>query len=303
MRNNHNSGRNIRLGLVGLGKMGLLHWRTWQRLPDVSVTAAADTDPAKALWAKAQGVPFFRKNEDLIGQVDAVIIATPIDQHISCALPFLVAGIPCLIEKPIALSFTDSQHLVSVAARHGALLAVGHSERFNPALQQVRNPNGSSPSIMEVFRMATMGNSRDPYADVVQDLMVHDLDWVLDVMGQSPTNFRVRDARWMNNSLSHVCCELHFAQGTQIVLTADCMAASRRREVILHGAVGTTRSIGLDVAMNSASDDPLTCQARAFLAALQGKPSPIATGEEALRVMTMVEQIRTRCKNTHAVTL
>src|ERR1035437_645839 len=100
--------------------MGLLHWRTLQRFAEVAITAVVDTDPAKAIWAKAQGVPFFRKSEDLIGHIDAVIIATPADQHVSCALPLLTSGIHCLIEKPIALSFDDGQHIVTVAARHGA---------------------------------------------------------------------------------------------------------------------------------------------------------------------------------------
>lgn len=296
-------GRRIRIGIVGLGKMGLLHWRTLQRFPEVAITVVVDTDPAKALWAKAQGVPFFRKSEDLIGHVDAVVIATPADQHVACALPLLTAGIHCLIEKPITLSFDDGQHIVTAAARHAAILAIGHSERFNPALQQIRNPTGSALCMIEVFRMAATAHAHDPFADVVQDLMIHDLDWALDVMRQSPANFQIRDARWTEDALSYACCELNFAEGMQIVLTSSFVEFARRRELILHSRDGMKRPISMELAMHQAGVDPLTLQAHAFLELLHGRCSPIATGAEALRVLTMAEQIRARCQNTYAAAL
>lgn len=295
-------GRQFRLGLVGLGQMGMLHWQTWQRFANASVVAVVDTDPAKAQWARAQGVPFFHQSADLPGHLDAVIIASPVGQHASCALPLLTAGIHCLIEKPIALSLCDAQQLLTVANRHGALLTVGHSERFNPALQQLRDAVASPPRFsLEVFRMAAPTTRRDPLADVVQDLMVHDLDWMLDLMGQMPCHLRVQDARWVNGSLACVSCELSFAPDVTVVLTSSYMATTRRREVILRGANGATQSICLDSAITGTADDPLTGQARAFLAALQGKPSAIATGDQALGVLTLVEQIRAQCTASHAI--
>lgn len=297
------SGPKIRLGLVGLGKMGMLHWRTWQGVPDVSITGVVDTNPAKAPWATVQGIPFFRTSEDLVGQVDAVIIANPADQHFACALPLLNAGIHCLIEKPIALSLEEAKQIVAAANHHGVILAIGHSERFNPALRQVCDANGLLASTLEVFRMAPAAHPSDPFADVIQDLMVHDIDWVLDAIGQLPVKFRVVDAHWLSNSLRHVCCELGFAGGTQVTLTASCLASARRREVILHSAPGQTRSISLDLSMTCTGDDPLTRQAHAFLAALRRMPSRIATGAAALRVMTLVEQIRADCQNTLVVAL
>lgn len=294
-------GRQFQLGLVGLGKMGMLHWQTWQRFANVSVVAVVDTDPAKAEWAQSQGVPFFHQTAALPGHLDAVIIASPANQHASCALPLLESGMHCLIEKPMAISLCDAQRLVTVANRHGALLAVGHSERFNPTLRPLRDAVAPSPgSNMEVFRMVAAAPARDPTADVVLDLMVHDLDWVLDWVGQMPHHLQVQDARWVNGSLACVRCELRFALDVKVVLTSSYMAAVCRREVILRDADGATRCINLECANNGTGDDPLTGQARAFLAALQGKRSAIATGDQALGVLTLVEQIRAQCAASHA---
>jgi predicted dehydrogenase len=286
----------LRLGIVGLGKMGRLHWRTWQRFPDVAITALVDTDPEAARWAKEQGIPFFRNHGELVGRVDAAVIATPAGQHVSCALPLLSAGIHCLVEKPIALTAIDGERLVAAAARHAAMLAVGHSERFNPGVGHVRDASASALKRIEVFRMAPVRLSGSSDADVVQDLMIHDLDWVINLQGQMPSDFQVKDARWLDGCLSYVSCELSFARRVPIMITASRLETASRREVFVHGACGTTRAINLSISPDSPALDPLTLQARAFLDALQGKASAIATGSEALMVTELGERIRTHCE-------
>lgn len=290
--------KKLRLGIVGLGKMGMLHWRTWRRFADVEVTALVDTNPALAPWAAEQGIPFFRSAAELVGCVDAAVIATPAGDHVSCALPLLAAGIHCLVEKPIALDVADGERLVAAAARHGALLAIGHSERFNPGVRLVRD--ATAVSRIEVFRMAPLRTSGNADADVVQDLMVHDLDWVIDLLGQMPSGFRVKDARWLDGSLSYVSCELSFAQDVQILLTASREETVGRREVVVHAARGKPRSIDLSIVSGSAAIDPLTLQARAFLDALRGKASAIATGSEALLATELGDRIRAHCEEVDA---
>lgn len=297
------SGEKLRLGIVGLGRMGLLHWRTWRRFSDVEITALVDTDPALAVWAGEQGIAFFRNGAELVGRVDAAVIATPAGEHVSCALPLLAAGIHCLVEKPIALDVADGERLVAAAARHGALLAIGHSERFNPGVRRVRDANASAPGRIEVFRMAPVRSSGNADADVVQDLMVHDLDWVINLLAQMPSSFRVNDARWLDGVLSYVSCELSFVQNVQVVLTASRLETVGRREVLVHGTRGRTRAINLSIDSGSAALDPLSLQAHAFLAALQGKASLIATGREALLVTELADRIRAQCEEVDACSL
>lgn len=286
----------LRLAIVGLGKMGMLHWRTWQAIPDVELVAAIDTDARKASWSTGGVVANPRHSEDLLGHIDAAIIATPPDQHLPCALPLLDAGVHCLIEKPLALTLADSTQLITAAAMHHARLAVGHSERFNPAIWRARTILLEGLRSIEVFRMATPG--ADSQADIVHDLMVHDLDWLLDALDRSPEHIRILNADHATRSLSRVSCELLFPEGPVVRITASRIEKTRRRELILHGTRGETTRIDLDCTPFQAGKDPLTLQANAFIDLLRGKTSPIATGMEILPVMALGHQIREACLAT-----
>lgn len=290
----------LHLAIVGLGKMGQLHWRTWRRFSDVDITAVVDTDPLAALWAQEQGIPFFRDTAELVGRVDAAVIATPAARHVSNALPLLDAGIHCLVEKPIAIEWADGERLVASAARHGAVLAIGHSERFNPGVQRAREATACALERIEVFRMAPLQSSFSTDADVVQDLMIHDLDWVTFLLGRMPCGVQVTEARRLDGCLSYVSCELTFTRRARVMLTASRVEKESRREVFVHGADGRMRTINLSIGSNPPAPDPLTLQARAFLDALAGKSSEIAMGTEALAVMRLGDRIRTDCENDYA---
>lgn len=290
--------RKLRLAIVGLGKMGLLHWRTWQAIPDVQLIAAVDTDARKFLWNQGELVMGYPKSEDLIGRIDAAVIATPPDQHLPTALPLLNAGIHCLIEKPLALSVTDSTQLIAAAAMHRARLAVGHSERFNPAIQRASEILYGNVRCIEVFRMATPGFGAE--ADVVHDLMVHDLDWLVSALAQVPASIRILDVQRGGSSLSRVSCELIFANGLAVQVTSSRIEKKRRRELVLHRASGETLRMNLDHESFQAGKDPLTLQAYAFLDLLRGKRSTVATGAEILQVMAIGEKIRAACMATES---
>lgn len=274
----------------------MLHWRTWQAIPDVDLVAAVDTDVRKVLWNNREAVVIHRRCEDLIGHIDAAIVATPSEQHLASSLPLLNAGIHCLIEKPLALTVADSTRLITAAAMHQARLAVGHSERFNPAIQRARDFLSGNVRAIEVFRMATPGAGAE--ADVVHDLMVHDLDWLICALSRLPDSVRILDACHAGGSLSRVSCELTFANGLTVQVTSSRIEGKRRRELVLHLNSGETRHINLDSESFQAGKDPLTLQAHAFLDLLRGRTSAIATGVEILQVMTLSEQIRADCMLT-----
>src|SRR5262249_3109844 len=112
--------------------------------------------------------------------VDAVTIAVPTELHRSIALPFLEAGIPVLVEKPMAKSLAEAEELMAAAARGNVALAVGHTERFNPAVEAARALL-VDPRFIEVHRLGTFPD-RSLDIDVVFDLMIHDLDVVLSLV-------------------------------------------------------------------------------------------------------------------------
>lgn len=287
----------LRLAIIGLGKMGKLHWRTWQGIPDVELVAAMDTDPHKVSQIAGELPGNYRHPEDLLGHIDAAVIATPPDQHLPCALPLLNGGVHCLIEKPLALNLADCTTLITAAAMHNARLAVGHSERFNPEIQRARAIPLCGLSAIEIFRMATPGVV-DLQEDVVHDLMVHDLDWLLNAMGRPPEGVRIMQADRVGRTLSRVSCELLYSGGPMIRVTASRIENMRRRELILHGVGGEKTCIDLNCTPFTAGSDPLTLQALAFLNLLRGNTSSIATGMEILPVMALGEKICQACPAT-----
>lgn len=287
----------LRLGIVGLGKMGQLHASAWQRIPGVQLTAMVDLDPHKATLTQRQSLAFFEQSQALVGKVDIAVIATPSDAHLATALPLLAAGVHCLVEKPLALDLASCNALVSCAQQHNTLLAVGQSERFNPAIRKVRSELARQPrGRAEVVRMVSRTMPGPFDADVVQDLMVHDLDWLIDVLGKPHRQIRILEQRMQADQLCHVHCELTFPGDRRVQLTASRESTYQRRQVILHDEHrGEVHTVDLNAAVAPGQPDALTLQAHDFVQALLGKASTIALGHSALDVMSLSENIRQQC--------
>lgn len=280
----------LRIAIVGLGRMGLLHLRTLQRLPGVSIAALVDVDHHKAQIASLHGIPFFANCEHLVGRVDAVIIATPVHEHVVCALPLLKAGIHCLIEKPLALNLLDLDRLGSMAEHREVTLAVGHCERFNAGVLSAKAALHQDMSRIHVIRKQPISTRHEIDIDVVQDLMVHDLDWIVDSVGELPADLKIIDAYRLNGKLETVSCSLFFSNGLEAVVEGNRVSSARQRAVVL-GNNRAGRVISLDQPLSS-QPDALTKQAEAFIDAVRGEHSSIATWIDARQVMELVNRIR-----------
>jgi len=185
--------RTLRCGAVGVGRMGRHHARVYAQLGDTELVGVVDHDPDRAGDIAAKhGSKAFARPEDLIeAGVDAVSIAAPTTKHLETARPFLEAGVACLIEKPLAGTAEEASQLKQLAEANDALLMVGHIERFNPIMLAMRKaaggPDGDAagavmPRFMEVHRVSPM-TFRSVDIGVVMDMMIHDLDVVLMLMG------------------------------------------------------------------------------------------------------------------------
>lgn len=297
-----NNCKPLRMAIIGLGKMGRLHLKTWQRIPEVQVAAIVDHDTRLTEWVEKQGAAFLDDVRALPGLIDFAVVATPSAAHLDSALPLLEAGIHCLIEKPLALDFSASRTLVSAARSHQTLLAVGHSERFNPSIHLAHSAVAAKECTVEVIRAAPYASTQSD-SDVVQDLMVHDIDWILQALGPPLGEVNVLEKRSRKGQLSHVSCRLSFADGKRVTLTACREADVKRRHVVLLEGNQVSQLIDLDSPVSADEPDALTRQAMAFLHALQGRPSPIALGSQALAVMHLSDRVRLRCmSSTEGVT-
>ena len=139
--------KRLRVGVVGVGHLGQHHARILAALPDVELVAVADSRPEQAQTvADKFGTRGRGRLPQLLDRVDAVSIAVPTVLHREVAGAFLARGIPTMVEKPLASSLAEAELLVSLATPRGALLQVGHIERFNPALSALRPDGRFAPS-------------------------------------------------------------------------------------------------------------------------------------------------------------
>ena len=174
------------VAVVGVGRMGRHHARTYHKLGLTRLVAVVDFDEERAQTvADEYGCRAFTSVQALVDQcpeLRAVTVAVPTQYHAQSAYPLLERGIACLIEKPIAASVEEAKQLAEHAQKHKAVLQVGHTERFNPAVRAV-SAMPITPRFIEVTRVSPM-TFRSMDVGVVMDMMIHDLDVVLSLVGR-----------------------------------------------------------------------------------------------------------------------
>jgi predicted dehydrogenase len=180
--------RTLRCGAVGVGRMGRHHARVYAQMDGTELVGVVDADSDRAeLLAETHDCRAFTTPEQLLeAGVDAVTIAVPTTHHEAAARPFLEAGVACLIEKPLAQDGETALRIKAMAEASGATLMVGHIERFNPAVRAMEKlrEQGTDivPRFVEVLRISPM-TFRSVDVGVVMDMMIHDIDVVLNLMG------------------------------------------------------------------------------------------------------------------------
>ena len=170
---------------------------------------------------------------DVLGRVDAVTIAVPTELHAEIAVPFLQTGIPVLVEKPMARTLAEADAMISAAAKAGAAhapcLAVGHTERFNPAVAAARSVI-TDPRFIEVHRLGTFPD-RSLDIDVVFDLMIHDLDVVLSIVKADVESIDAVGVPVLTARVDIANARLRFGNGCIANLTASRISRDRVRKI------------------------------------------------------------------------
>jgi predicted dehydrogenase len=238
----------LRVGVVGVGSLGQHHARILANLPGAQLVGVLDPNQQQAeTIAAKQGCKVFADLAGMKGNVDAVSIVTPTRFHCGTAVEFLAAGIPCMVEKPLAATVPEARWIVNTAKKAGTLLQVGHIERFNPGFQAVERSR-LRPKYIEGQRLAPFsGRALD--VGVVLDLMIHDLDLVL-ALNRSPVvsiDALGISVFGQHEDLANV--RLHFGNGCVATLTASRVHPQAVRTMNLFGAEGYA---GIDFGKKSA---------------------------------------------------
>ncbi|MCI0683939.1 MAG: Gfo/Idh/MocA family oxidoreductase [Gemmataceae bacterium] len=323
--------RRLRMAVVGVGHLGKEHARILAGLPGVELVGVADAniEQAQAVGQRL-GVPAFHEFGPLLSLVDAACIATPTTLHAEIAAEFLRRGIPLLVEKPLAATATDADVLVHLAQRHGALLQVGHIERFNPAFEELqRRP--LQPRWIRAQRLGPFsGRSTD--IGVVLDLMIHDLDLILALTGSTVRSVTALGMSVFGGREDIANARLHFENGCVADVTASRAHPTSQRTMQLWGPEGyaeadfgarkltllqpseAVRRNGLNPAqldpdsrarlrddlfrrhlelatIGGEAQDQLTCELTEFVACVGAGGQPRVTGADARAAVALAERI------------
>ncbi|WP_165065531.1 Gfo/Idh/MocA family protein [Paludisphaera rhizosphaerae] len=328
----------LRVAVVGVGHLGRHHARILNSLPGVELVAVADSRPEQAA-AVAEGLKTRAVTDyhELINLVDAVSIAVPTFLHREVAGAFLEAGVPAMVEKPLAGNPVEAEELVALARKAGVVLQVGHIERFNPALDALRE-SPIRPKFLSAERLSTY-TFRSTDVGVVHDLMIHDIDLVLSLIDAPVRAVSAVGVSLFGEHEDVAEARIEFENGSVASLTASRASYSASRKMRIWGAegyasldfaakqatvvrpsdeflAGGVDLEGVDLAQPAAvkehlfgkvlrvdhveppTCDQLTMELQEFVASVRGESEPRVDGEAALEAVRLADRI-VRNLNAH----
>ncbi len=302
--------------MIGAGNMGRHHVRILRGLDGVELVGVADSDQPRArLVAGPFGVPVFPSIDDL-PPIDVAVVAVPTAAHLGVATALMERGVHVLVEKPLASTPAEAAALVATAATAGVVLAVGHVERFNPAVMAVARVI-SDPVFVQFERLS-------PYTprigdSVVFDLMVHDLDLACLFAGGEPVRIESAGSAVFSDTLDVATAVLKFPSGCVATLSAsratqdkvrriavsererfiqaDCLRqdVSIKRETrseFLDDAGGTYRQASVtEIPYLDRRAEPLELELRDFVDAVRSGGSPAIGGDAGLRAVDLARRV------------
>ena len=295
-----------RVAVVGCGAFGRNHLRIVRDSGRAMLAAAVDTDPAKAQAAAQEfGCSAVTSLGQLSSFADAAILAVPTTHHASAGCALMAAGLDVLVEKPIAATVEEAQRLIAASVRFGRILQVGHLERFNPAVTALAKAV-RLPLFFEVHRLSIFA-PRSLDVDVVLDLMIHDLDIVLALTGEMPSEVRAAGIRILSEKVDIANVRLAFPGGCVANLTASRVSTEKVRKLRLfqpheYISIDYARQDGMVIAVDAKRQvgfrplgvvkrEPLAAQFDDFLDSIASRATPTVDGAAATRALSVASDI------------
>jgi predicted dehydrogenase len=297
----------IKVGVVGVGYLGKIHAEKYAHIPEAELIGVADSDKTRCqeVAAHTHCQPFYNYL-DLVSRVEAVSIAVPTLSHYGVTKDFLMAGVDCLLEKPITSTVQEARELNALAKERGAIFQIGHLERFNGALAAM---NGvlQSPLLIESYRLSPF-SGRGTDVDVILDLMIHDIDIILSLLKSEIVRVEAIGMSFCSPHIdvAHAC--IIFKDGCVAHLSASRIAQERlRRMVILQKNSylsvdymkqsltitrrGEEAKAEIEVLEAGQKNDPLEKELTAFLQSVRERTPPVCSGEDGERALKVAIRI------------
>ncbi len=305
----------LRVAVVGVGHLGRHHARLLSSMEGVVLTAVVDTIPERAAEvAAASSARPLTDARELQAEVDAVVVAVPTEFHAEIAVPFLERGTPVLVEKPMSRSIADADRMLDAARAGGAILAVGHTERHNPAVATAMRLV-TSPRFIEVHRLSAFPD-RSLDIDVVFDLMIHDLDIILAIVPGDPTSIEAVGVPVLTPKYDIANVRLRFSSGCIANITASRISRDRVRKIRFFQP---DSYVSVDYASQEVEgfrlvrrsprpeieggpvpverDEPLRLELADFVRAVRDRTAPLVDGHAGRRALALASEIAERMES------
>jgi len=316
-------GNAIRVAVVGCGEFGRNHARVYKEIEGAALVGVFDADGSRAAaFAKEFDTRVFPSLGALQGEVDAASVAVPTVAHADVGCRLMEQGIDVLVEKPMAADLAESDALVDTAQRNTRILQIGHVERFNPAVLAVE-PILNRPLFFEVHRLGVF-TPRSLDVDVIYDLMIHDLDILLALVGEPVTEVKAVGIPVLTDKVDIAHARLEFAGGAVANVTASRVSTERVRKVRFfqqheYISLDYARRDAMRVRVNrpgpepdfgfekleAPAVEPLRAELEAFLDSVRTRKQPKTDGisgraslELAVRVMQSIQEHAERVQLT-----
>ena len=220
----------VRVGVIGVGYLGRFHALIYSRMADVELVGVVDTDPHRAREVAAEaGCRVFPDAEQLAAAVDAVSVVVPTTAHLDVAAPLLLRGVHMLLEKPIAATVEEGREIVRLAESSGAILQIGHVERFNAGIMAFAE-RITEPRYIEAQRMGGFVE-RATDVDVVSDLMIHDIDIILSLVGSEISHISALGSPVLTEHVDIAAAQLEFSNGAVANVVASRVSDKKMRRI------------------------------------------------------------------------
>ncbi|MEM7453160.1 MAG: Gfo/Idh/MocA family oxidoreductase [Planctomycetota bacterium] len=227
----------LKIAVIGAGHLGRIHARLLAQIPEIDLVAVAEpSEAAQQLIKEQSDVELIGDYRELIGRIDAAVIATPTRTHYDIASNLLESGIHVLCEKPLTDSVSDAKLLVAAARRNGVVVAVGHCERFNASIRAAAEQVGQ-PKFIQCARMSAY-TYRSTDIGVVHDLMIHDIDLVNSLFPGEVIDTRANGLSVFSGREDIAQARIQFSCGGVANLTASRASFKPERSIQIFGTDG-----------------------------------------------------------------
>ncbi|MFO1377822.1 MAG: Gfo/Idh/MocA family oxidoreductase [Steroidobacteraceae bacterium] len=296
----------MRVAVIGTGYLGRFHAEKYRDSPRAELVGVVDPLPdARQSVAAACGTKACADFGELLGHVDAVSVVTPTPLHHRIARAFIDAGAHVLVEKPMCTTVDEARDLIAAAKINGRVLQVGHLERFNPAVLAAM-PGIRAPRFIESHRLAPF-RPRGTDVSVVLDLMIHDIDLIMNIVGARIGSIDAVGAPVFTGEIDIANARIRFENGCVANVTASRISTKSERKLRVFqedsylsldlqlktlttvrrrpdAAEGNPPAVDV-VEQDCGQGDALGFEIDSFLSAIAANAVPVVTGEDGLRAL------------------